>query len=126
MSSSSAAAVSGLAATLIARQPLLLGTVGLTQEDVGQHARPKSPVRTDGGSDRLWTSRVVIDDPSAYATEQQTIHTLGEASRERDRRAAARRPAEQHDLLQGELVEHGAQHRNVSVERQIVVEHLAV
>ena len=60
------------------------------------------------------------------ATEQQTIHTFGEASRKRDRRAAARRPAEQHDLLQRELVEHGAQHRNVSVERQIVVEHLAV
>jgi hypothetical protein len=84
-------------------------------------------VRTDGGSDRL------LDLPrgdrwsvGVRAAEQQTIHTLGEACRERDRRAAARRPAEQRDLLQGELVEHGTQHRNVSVECQIVVEHLAV
>ena len=112
---------------LIARQPLLLDAVRFAQEDVGQQARPQPPVRAHGGNDRLAHLRRGDRGPiGVRAIEQQTIHPLGEASRERDRRAATRRAADQHDLLHGQLVEHRAQQRNLTVERQILVAHLAI
>ena len=112
---------------LVARQPLLLDTVGVTQEDVGQQPRPQPPMRTHGSDDRfLHLRRGDRGSIGIRAIEQQTIHPLGEASRERDRRATAGRAADQHDLLQRQLVEHRAQQRNVTVERQILVAHLAI
>ena len=75
---------------LVARHSLLFDTVGVAQEDVGQQPRPQSPMGTHCCDDRFaHRRRSDRGSVGVRAVEQQPIHSLREAGRERDCRATA-------------------------------------